>query len=316
MRAKSTQSTRRDGFTMIELIVSVAILGLLLALLLPAVQQARAASRTLECRNNLRQMGLAMHNHLDAHKTFPTSDRPHAPLRRLLPYFEKQALYDLLVERRGVPDDWVVPSFVCPSDGIAYEMMELMGDSSYHFNIGTRFRGTGTENGFRRSGKRDVTPNEISDGLSQSVAMSERLVVPFDKQSLSHSQIERDTGRFLWWTTRRYDGDGEEPMAIENCRTARTSPFPVIYDFRSINYLSSPGYDHMLPPNHPGSYNGPEDFGHNLHAMLIPASSLHAGGVNCLMADGSVHFVSSSIDAMVWHTVGTIRGGEQSQWPN
>ncbi len=74
-------------------------------------------------------------------------------------------------------------------------------------------------------------------------------------------------------------------------------------------------YDHFLTPNSPGCYNNPEDFEVNFDITLVPASSLHDGGVNSLLADGSVHFISDSIDAAVWQALGTRNGQESVSVP-
>jgi len=132
---------RRDGFTLVELLVVIAIIGILVALLLPAVQSAREAGRRAQCANNLKQIGLALHNYEGPNKAFPpgsfwryyppgTSNRIECKgsiMIRLLPYIEQQALYELFdfdqcVDGQTLPGSskWiqstVVPTSVCPSD--------------------------------------------------------------------------------------------------------------------------------------------------------------------------------------------------------
>jgi prepilin-type N-terminal cleavage/methylation domain-containing protein len=112
---------RRQAFTLVELLVVIAIIGILIALLLPAVQAAREAARRSQCTNNLKQMGLALHNYNDTHKSFPqnqhrwgigvTTDRWFSGIIGMLPYVEQAPLYDrIMAEARpsgpGLPDPW------------------------------------------------------------------------------------------------------------------------------------------------------------------------------------------------------------------
>jgi prepilin-type processing-associated H-X9-DG protein len=191
------------------------------------------------------------------------------------------------------------------------------GETNYFLNDGTKFRHA-EHDGFRKSTAMDTRPGDITDGLSQTVAMSERLV------KLNNTLAPRPTveemlqkpKRTFWWTEVAYRRSGEEAAAIDQCRQHRTTVLPQMFGANAPNLrMGRPSYDHMLPPNHPGCYNGPEDFDVNFEAFLIPASSLHPGGVNSLMADGSVHFVNESIDAGVWQALGTRNGRESFNSP-
>ncbi|EAQ78053.1 DUF1559 family PulG-like putative transporter, partial [Blastopirellula marina] len=118
---RSPRRRRADGFTLVELLVVIAIIGVLIALLLPAVQQAREAARRMSCSNNLKQLGLALHNYHDTHLVFPygrsaaaegsglggTSPqtyRSQTGLTALLPFIEKQALYNTIDFSAGLGD--------------------------------------------------------------------------------------------------------------------------------------------------------------------------------------------------------------------
>ncbi len=300
----------RSGVTIVELLVAIGIVGLLLSILVPAVQQARASSRVMKCRNNLRQVGLAMGNFAEANGAFPTASLPHSTHRRLMFYLDAAQIGEALLEDQ-VPDSWVVPTLACPSDPAVHINMEKHGDSSYFLNHGSIFGFTGSgKNGFFRSSFIDLSPRDFTDGLSSTVAMSERLVRPEFPLVGDEPTMKKSPGRFYWWTETRYLGVGEEALAVENCKNHRTVMEPQFFGSNIMNYYSSHGYQHLLTPNLPSCYNGPEDFTVAISAILTAASSLHHGGVNSLMVDGSVHFISDSIDETVWQSLGSRNGNE------
>ncbi|QDT31423.1 DUF1559 family PulG-like putative transporter [Thalassoglobus polymorphus] len=300
----------RSGVTIVELLVVIGIVGLLLSISIPAVQQARASSRVMQCRNNLRQIGLAMGNFVEANGAFPTASQPHSTHRRLLFYLDAAQIGETLLADQ-VPDSWVVPTLACPSDPVVHVNMEKHGDSSYFLNHGSIFgsarRG---KNGFFRSSYIDLSPRDFTDGLSSTVAMSERLVRTMFPVIGDEPTMIKSPGRFYWWTETRYLGAGNEALAVENCKNHRTVMEPQFYGSNNTNYYSGDGYRHLLTPNHPSCYNGPEDFLVSTPAILTAASSLHHGGVNSLMVDGSVHFISDSIDETVWQSLGSRNGNE------
>lgn len=305
----------RRGLTLVEVLVVIAIIGILAALLFPAVQQARESSRRVVCKNNLRQFGLVLAEYADAHGVFPTSQLPESPYWRMLPYFEQGPLLEQIHawQQSGAasPDSWYIESYGCPDDPVVWEHMNAKGGTSYFFNEGTLFR-IGELNGFH-AGSRDLRPSEIVDGLSQTVAMSERLVRDWAQKD--PAVMVREPRRFLWWTEVRYDQRGEEHLAAQQCRHHRTTPFPQFWGLASPNLGGNAGYNHLLPPNHPACYNGPEDFGINIDTFIVPASSNHHGGVNSLLADGSVQFINESIDELIWQALGTRDGVESVHLP-
>ena len=153
---------QRQGFTLVELLVVIAIIGILVALLLPAVQAAREAARRMQCTNNLKQLGLAVHNFHDTFRTFPSASRQPqfkdnevndwvngrdrwGYLCVLLPYIEQQALYNELVTNQlGVNRPWTgmpltrtkVAGFLCPSDSGGNTKGDTLARNSYHCNRG------------------------------------------------------------------------------------------------------------------------------------------------------------------------------------
>ena len=169
----------------------------------------------------------------------------------------------------------------------------------------------GETNGFVSGLFEHTRPSDVTDGLSNTVAMSERLSTPLGLDS-GVSKDSSEAIRYLWWTEQRFKTSGEEEQAAEQARNNRTSNFPPRWDALCYSYIPFVTYDHILPPNVPGSHNGREDFDSTryIHVSLVPATSLHPGGVNILLADGSVRFNSSSVDLGVWRALGTRNGGE------
>lgn len=297
----------RTGLTVLEVLVAIGIVGLIAALVTPAVQQVRASSRRVRCSNNLRQVGQAMSSIAESDGRFPTSQQPKSAHLRLLPYLDGQNLYDAITT--GVsPSSWIVPALACPDDEVVAERMRQVGDANYYLNLGTQFSRRSPEyNGFCKSHAHDTGVREITDGASQTVAFSERLVRPTDAIRFTKEQLEAQPRRFFWWTETRYYARNEA-LAVDNCLNHRTTPIPQSAGVNMGNYQAAHGYNHLLAPNAPSCYNGPEDMGADFQLMLVSASSNHRGGVNALMVDGSCHFVNNSILPEVWAALGTRAG--------
>ena len=151
----------RRGFTLIELLVVIAIIAVLIALLLPAVQQAREAARRTQCRNNLHQIGLALHNYHDAHRCFPIGDLPGQPgtwMTAMLPYMDEAALYNavnmaLSCEHasNATAAGQVLQQYLCPSNanatlqhGLALTHYMGNGGSSSYYNFDSTYGGVNT----------------------------------------------------------------------------------------------------------------------------------------------------------------------------
>jgi len=314
---------RRNAFTLVELLVVIAIIGILIALLLPAVQAAREAARRAQCNNNLKQMGLALHNYHDSYKKFPPGNMSglvfsgisiHA---RLLPYLEQKNVQDLI--NFGVPyndptNDMArlspVSLFLCPSDN-NLELPPLLGGSNnYYANQGSQIL-------FGLSPTNTADPNfgmpnpdgvffrdsstsfaSLLDGSSQTACFSEKICGDANN---GISTPESDTYR-----------PGTFPatpdQALLDCRAVNVADLtmqgvsnvgaPWIYGYHSTTF-----YFHVAPPNELSCMYPPG-------RIMTTAGSRHPGGVNMLLCDGSVRFVAETINLAIWRGLGTRKGKE------
>jgi prepilin-type N-terminal cleavage/methylation domain-containing protein/prepilin-type processing-associated H-X9-DG protein len=328
----------RFGFTLIELLVVISIIGLLIALVLPAIQASREASRRMQCVNNLKQIGLAFHNYAQSSNSFalnwgnPRVDpvlghpfyinsRPYSALTRLLPYLDQQPLYASInfavetfpssaYEFRYAENltayETKLAVYLCPSDAASTSTPH---GCNYRGNYGIGPSPSGPTRETYDSGNGFylfpgvLGPQSFPDGLSHTVAYSERLLGTGDGGGLDPA---RDFGDILVMpdcTARDAD------YALSCCRVASTKGFPAsrmagftwFYgDYECTNY------NHAQEPNGPI----PDATVRNSMSGIVTARSFHRGGVNSLMADGSVRFVKESIARKVWRGLGTRNGGE------
>lgn len=322
---------RRRGFTLIELIVVIAIIALLAALLLPAVQQVREAARRSQCQNNLKQIGLALHNYLDAFTRFPPVSvlpagktfEPYSAHVRLLPYIEQSGLSQLV--------DWDVSAqftanptlarmrisiYLCPSEVNDRERITptlVHYPLNYGFNEGTWFifdpvSGKVGDGAFHPN--RAFAPSEISDGLSTTLAAAE--VQAFQPN--------------LW--------DTGNPSTLGVLPPASTAAVAAFFGgtFDSNGHtewvegdVHETGFTTTLPPNAIVPYTTAGiTYSVDVTSMrdgesttwptyaAITARSAHPGYVNALLLDGAVRTVSENIDLLVWRAAGTRAGSESA----
>jgi len=325
------QRRRIRGFTLIELLVVIAIIAVLIALLLPAVQQAREAARRTQCKNNLKQWGLALHNYLDVYKRFPARrygtnfngttvwDSNNARITAfvaLLPYVDQVALYNRIqagdtttnppIAPGGPRGDqsWAVwnltPAVMrCPSDPGApagakgHSYVLSAGDQVLNVNTINETRGLFGRTFWRKA-------SDITDGFSNTAAMSEIL-----------SQVPTGNGGQFGFTATA--GQIEIGMALANnigglttspanCRTTVSGRYYItgtnVRGRRGINWSDAPAvlvmFNTVIAPNGP-ICGETGDFG-DQDNIVIPPHSRHVGGVHVLMCDGAVRWVGDSIN--------------------
>jgi prepilin-type N-terminal cleavage/methylation domain-containing protein/prepilin-type processing-associated H-X9-DG protein len=308
-------TARRRGFTLLELLVVIAIIGVLIGLLLPAVQKVREAANRAQCLNNLKQIALAAHNYHDVYQKFPTGwrppvfvgDRPTGGANLwvgLLPYFEQDNLYrswDDHDNRNNSTGETnavqarVIKILICPSDPLPQTVVYFnaaiaqpwargyFGMSSYSGNGGTRsftFSGSRiTQDGifFRDS---SVRLTDVTDGASNTFLFGERYHrdAQFDRQQPDVWPNGAPIGQMGRWAC--IAGPGTLAMV------ELSTPVPINYQMPTGGDLAT------VEDRHCASGSG------------------HPGGANFAFADGSVRFVSESIPLLTLQALSTRAGGE------
>jgi prepilin-type N-terminal cleavage/methylation domain-containing protein/prepilin-type processing-associated H-X9-DG protein len=335
------RSKQRGGFTLIELLVVIAIIGVLIALLLPAVQAARESGRRAQCVNNLKQIGLAVHQYHVARNCLPPGQLLYfnwldiSALVYLLPHLEQQRLYDAFNVADAFPINGlgpVLPSyppnttvariqvagFLCPSDFSRLTNPE--GHSNYCGNSGSSPQSTEIickQNGpfiaaapfAGYDGCRVFQFRNIKDGMSSTACFSEKVLgIGFvnqrDSGIPSSADLEVGTPANVIDTA----------MYYQMCRSANPTTTPLAFAdgqaagmYWTFGYAIDTRYTHIMPPNTQSCEVGGPWFGER---GAITASSRHPGLVNVLFCDGAVRGIKGSIDPATWWALGTMAGSE------
>ncbi len=284
---------QRTGVSLVEVMVCMAVMGLLMSLLLPAVQYSREAARRAQCQNNLHQLAVAMSNHEAEEGRFPGDYAALTWEVHMLPYLDPAFKAELPWVNPS-PDYWnnTYPFFKCPTDPLAKGEL-FMHENSYFICGGANaFRNAadGFSPGFNADG---VRARDITDGLSNTVAFSERLVWPeYAGSNVDVSQFPQEWPRLVLDVRGPFSGQTE---FVEACHTSARPLVP-------MRWTGGREFRTSLSPNNSGCDGGVY--------RALSATSLHTNGVNVLFADGSGRFISNGIDMKLWNALGTRAGNE------
>ena len=338
-KRRPVKAAGRVGFTAVELLVAIAVVGLLLSLILPAVQSARERSRNVQCLNNLRQVGMAClqfesaHRHLPSYRGKRKPGPNQGPVKtnlsvqaQLLPFLDQQKLFDRIDRNEdgqtlgGEPPgseyngDLLrirVPVFVCPTDPLADNGISYLACAGTTPGVNTST--PESEPGAAKMGMfvrfNGARLSSVRDGLSNTAMFSERLVGDQDQARYTPSRDVADIADMPpghWSLLLPED-------VVRACRLVTS------LDIRHSSYVGYTWllggypqtlYNHVLPPNSAIPDCGYGYFGEGHGQGAISARSLHPGTVNVVMGDGAARPVNASIDLAVWRALASIRGEE------
>lgn len=329
---------KRKGFTLVELLVVIAIIGILVALLLPAVQAAREAARRMQCSNNMKQIGLALHNYVDSHKNFPAAGRGYGMcngtpvagavknsngLVGILPYIEQQTLYDQFNHLEAYSDHNVrssgtvvgnpgtngnaalseeeLAAFICPSDNNGPKTRTLVG---IHYGPAPGFTGAATNYDFITGAFTDFSNCNSYNGSGINKRM-------FGEESSTSMAEVTDglTNTFMVGETTKWHQNGRAfAWAYRGWVMTGIDPYPSARD-AGINLWH-------LPWVHPTWASPPyvPQKGRT-RTWWSAAASLHPGGCQFVLGDGSVRFVSETIQKSMLDNLARMADGQTVDLP-
>lgn len=312
---------RSAGFTLVELLVVIAIIGILMALLLPAVQMVREGARRASCKSNMRQLGLALHNYESARRKFPpgyaysqgideANQLGHAWGAFILPYLEQQHLYKLVDTRLPVFDaanltarEAALPVFLCPADSFSANNFVIRDESSTpveKYAAASYCANWGPASGVLE------TPGNTVDDINLD-ATPDQSTGPFFRNSKTRLSDITDGASNTLAIGERHNG----PIVDSSGFPIGVAPHPNFENawFAAVRDIDAPDDDHghmvlfdtEFAPNNPPASGAGADRG---------VASPHAGFAQFVFMDGSVHTISEDIDLNVYRSLSSIRGGE------
>lgn len=329
------RKSHRLGFTLVELLVVIAIIGILVALLLPAVQSARESARRSQCINNLKQMGLALLNYESAIGRLPTGSRgtigydpdtgeqtnarvPYFSTQaQMLQYFEEGAVFDQIEFDDPTYSDenialsiYKPPVMLCPSDPVQGQNT-LEGCTNYHSNAGSWIAFTKVWDGVfgpdipltvqGYPSLQGIKLSRVTDGLSKTSAFSEVTNGRIPDIAQGRGDPDSDCYETFRPRARTLPTIREELLSRDPARLS----VPWGGEWRHKGFPWTEGtmwrtwYNHLLPPN---SHCLKTD---DWWEIVAPASSYHTGIINSVLLDGSVQTISDDIDADLWTSMGS-----------
>jgi prepilin-type N-terminal cleavage/methylation domain-containing protein/prepilin-type processing-associated H-X9-DG protein len=336
MQNRAASFRLHSAFTLVELLVVIAIIGILVALLLPAVQAAREAARRIQCTNNMKQCGLALHNHENSLRAYPAGALGwpppgtvpfnylyHTAQAQLLPYLEQAEIHNSIdfTLRWMNPANATpvakaaVPAYICPSDNSQGRVFQTNGP----------FGPGGATVVFEHSRSNFV----VCFGTTQMCPVPGGIEQPLPHEDIStdgafYLEIGRSVNEFEDGLS--HTAVGSELLAGQDL--PKNAGGPHHYDNRGVWYNFFDGgfnYEHRFTPNssnpdlvsHPATCTLagiPDDMpcsgGAALEDIYTSARSKHPGGVNVLFGDGHVAFFQDGVNFLVWQAIATVAGGE------
>jgi prepilin-type N-terminal cleavage/methylation domain-containing protein/prepilin-type processing-associated H-X9-DG protein len=304
---------RRPAFTLIELLVVIAIIAILIGLLLPAVQKVREAAARMQCQNNLKQLGVALHNYHSAYGMFPPGSNPNGftVVSLLMPFIEQDNLYKEInftvsanSPANAVPTGTSVKILLCPSDR-TNQLPAGQGGNNYFANYGSEphfFQNSSVANGVfaLRETTAAVRVTDITDGSSNTAAFSE--LRKGDWNNATYSPAD-------WLNASGAGAPTTVDQAYALCQSI--DPTNLSYQWLSAggewlnDNATGTAYIHCGPPNSTNC-----GFPANLRFCVNPNSDHTGNGVNVALCDGSVRFVTASISLPTWRALGTRAAGD------